>query len=401
MYYSSFGILALLILLITNYDILKKSNKNTLSSPAILYRQFLFSVMAYYITDILWGFLASFKIKTFAYIDTQIYFAVMVLSVFLWGRYVIAYLEEKNLFTRILYYTSLTIFVLVLVVLVVNLFIPIVFYFDEEGNYHTSPARYINLTVQLLLFFIMTVYTIYISTKRDRPVKSRYRTIGLFGLAMTIFIALQAMYPFLPFYAMGFMLGTCLLHTFVLEDEKEEHRKKLEALIKKEELQERELGMVRHMAYTDSLTGIRNKAAYIEDISLIEQKINSGKIQKIGIVVFDLNSLKTINDTKGHDAGDEYIKNACHIICERFKHSPVYRIGGDEFVAILEGEDYEKRKELLTDFSRIIDEEKTHNGIVIASGSSTFHPDKDNSFMRVFERADRQMYKCKKLLKER
>ena len=131
MYYSSFGILALLILLITNYDILKKSNKNTLSSPAILYRQFLFSVMAYYITDILWGFLASFKIKTFAYIDTQIYFAVIVLSVFLWGRYVIAYLEEKNLFTRIPYYTSLTIFILVLVVLVINLFIPIVFYFDE------------------------------------------------------------------------------------------------------------------------------------------------------------------------------------------------------------------------------------------------------------------------------
>ena len=83
--------------------------------------------MAYYITDILWGFLASFKIKTFAYIDTQIYFAVIVLSVFLWGRYVIAYLEEKNLFTRIPYYTSLTIFILVLVVLVINLFIPIVF----------------------------------------------------------------------------------------------------------------------------------------------------------------------------------------------------------------------------------------------------------------------------------
>ena len=400
MYYSSFGILALLILLITNYDILKKSNKNTLSSPAILYRQFLFSVMAYYITDILWGILASFKIKTFAYIDTQIYFAVMVLSVFLWGRYVIAYLEEENLFTRILYYTSLTIFVLVLVVLVVNLFIPIVFYFDEEGNYHTSPARYINLTVQLLLFFIMTVYTIYISTKRDRPVKSRYRTIGLFGLAMTIFIALQAMYPFLPFYAMGVMLGTCLLHTFVLEDEKEEKRKLLEDLIQKGNLQEKELGAARHMAYTDSLTGIKNKAAYIEDISIIEQKINEGKLDKVGVVVFDLNSLKKINDTKGHDAGDEYIKAACHIICERFKHSPVYRIGGDEFVAILEGEDYENRRQLLEEFSKMVDEEKKHDGIVIASGSSTLHRNKDKSYMRVFERADRQMYKCKKLLKE-
>ena len=363
MYYSSFGILALLILLITNHDILKKSNKNTLSSPAILYRQFLFSVMAYYITDILWGFLASFKIKTFAYIDTQIYFAVMVLSVFLWGRYVIAYLEEEN--------------------------------------YHTSPARYINLTVQLLLFFIMTVYTIYISTKRDRPVKSRYRTIGLFGLAMTIFIALQAMYPFLPFYAMGFMLGTCLLHTFVLEDEKEEHRRLLEELIQKGNLQEKELGAARHMAYTDSLTGIKNKAAYIEDISINEQKINEGKLDKVGVVVFDLNSLKKINDTKGHEAGDEYIKAACHIICERFKHSPVYRIGGDEFVAILEGEDYENRRQLLEEFSKMVDEEKKHDGIVIASGSSTLHRNKDKSYMRVFERADKQMYKCKKQLKEK
>lgn len=401
MYYSSFGILALLILLITNYDILKKSNKNTLSSPAILYRQFLFSVMAYYITDILWGFLASFKIKTFAYIDTQIYFAVMVLSVFLWSRYVIAYLEEKNLFTRILYYTSLTIFILVLVVLVINLFIPIVFYFDEEGNYHTSPARYINLTVQLLLFFIMTVYTIYISTKRDRPVKSRYRTIGLFGLAMTIFIALQAMYPFLPFYALGFMLGTCLLHTFVLEDEKEEKRKLLESLIKKEQMQEQEIVFARYMAYIDPLTGVKNKASYIDEVGLIEQKIADEQIENFGVVVFDLNGLKLINDTKGHEAGDEYIKVACNMICQHFKHSPVFRIGGDEFVAILKGEDYTNHKGLIQQFTDHILSEKEKDGIIIASGYSDFHAGKDDSFMRVFERADKNMYKSKKQLKDK
>ena len=201
----------------------------------------------------------------------------------------------------------------------------------------------------------------------------------------------------MPFYALGFMLGTCLLHTFVLEDEKEEHRRLLEELIQKGNLQEKELGAARHMAYTDSLTGIKNKAAYIEDISIIEQKINEGKLDKIGVVVFDLNSLKKINDTKGHDAGDEYIKAAC----QRFKHSPVYRIGGDEFVAILEGEDYENRRQLLEEFSKMVDEEKKHDGIVIASGSSTLHRNKDKSYMRVFERADRQMYKRKKLLKEK
>lgn len=43
----------------------------------------------------------------------------------------------------------------------------------------------------------------------------------------------------------------------------------------------------------------------------------------------------------GHQAGDEYIIGACRIICNKFKHSPVFRIGGDEFVAISEGEDYE------------------------------------------------------------
>ena len=196
------------------------------------------------------------------------------------------------------------------------------------------------------------------------------------------------------------MLGT-LLHTFVLEDEKEEHRRLLEELSQKGNLQEKELGAARHMAYTDSLTGIKNKAAYIEDISIIEQKINEGKLDKVGVVVFDLNSLKKINDTKGHDAGDEYIKAACHIICERFKHSPVYRIGGDEFVAILEGEDYENRRQLLEEFSKMVDEEKKHDGIVIAIGSSTLHRNKDKSYMRVFERADKQMYKCKKQLTEK
>ena len=351
-------------------------------------------------SDILWGQFDALHLTTLGYIDTVIYFTTMDLSVFLWSRYVIDFLEENNRFTKILYTTSLVIFIAILLVLIINLFVPIAFYYDKEGTYHTNYARYINLLVQILLFLIITIFTMILSQKRKEPVKSRYRTVGLFGFIMTIFIGLQALYVYMPFYSVGLMIGTCLLHTFVLEDEKEERRKLLEELIKKEKLQERELGAVRQIAYTDSLTGVKNKAAYIEDISVIEQKIKEKKVQKIAVVVFDLNDLKKINDTKGHDAGDEYIKAACHIICQHFKHSPVYRIGGDEFVAFLEGEDYENRKNLLTDFSRMIKEEKAQNGIVIASGSSTFHPDRDKNYLRVFERADRQMYKCKKELKK-
>ena len=401
MYYSSIGVIALLVLLIIHYDILRSSDKTERPQSWRSYRFFIFSIMIFYIADILWGLFYTLKIRPLMYIDTNLFFITMMLSVFLWTRYVTAYLNENNLFSKLLKYAGIAIFIYEIIILIINFFIPVVFEFDKDGLYLTYKARFINLVIQIVLFILTTVYMAIVTYKSNKREKIRHNTVSFFGFAMTIFIIVQAKYPFMPFYSIGLMLGTCLIHTFVLEDEKEEKRELLEDLIQKGNLQEKELGAARHMAYTDSLTGIKNKAAYIEDISIIEQKINEGKLDKVGVVVFDLNSLKKINDTKGHDAGDEYIKAACHIICERFKHSPVYRIGGDEFVAILEGEDYENRRQLLEEFSKMVDEEKKHDGLVIASGSSTLHRNKDKSYMRVFERADKQMYKCKKQLKEK
>ncbi len=401
MYYSSIGILALLILLITNYDVLKISNKKELTPALIAYKRFILSVIIFYCSDILWGAFYNLKIRPLEFIDTNLFFITMMLSVFLWIRYVIAYLEEKKLFSKILFYTGASIFVFEIIVLIINIFIPVVFHFDEEGVYHTSQVRYFNLIIQLLLFFATTVYMLVITYKKQSIAKTRHHAVGFFGFAMTIFIALQAKYPFMPFYAMGLMLGLCLLHTFVVEDEKEERRKLLESLIQKEELHEKELGVARYMAYTDPLTGVKNKAAYIDDVGLIEKAIAEETLQELGVIFFDLNGLKIINDTQGHEKGDEYIKAACRIICQHFKHSPVYRIGGDEFVAILKGEDYSNRKSLIEAFTKFIQEEKTKGGVIIASGFSEYHKARDGSFMRVFERADKNMYKCKKQLKEK
>jgi len=60
-----------------------------------------------------------------------------------------------------------------------------------------------------------------------------------------------------------------------------------------------------------------------------------GEAPEFGVIGCDVNGLKKINDTLGHKAGDEYICAACKMLCEYFKHSPVFRIGGDEFVVIL------------------------------------------------------------------
>ena len=103
----------------------------------------------------------------------------------------------------------------------------------------------------------------------------------------------------------------------------------------------------------------------------------------------------------GHEAGDEYIKSACTLICTQFDHSPVFRIGGDEFVAILKGSDYEKREELEGSFRKTIDENQRNGHVVVSSGLAVYQPDNDESFNDVFKRADQLMYERKQALKIR
>lgn len=62
-----------------------------------------------------------------------------------------------------------------------------------------------------------------------------------------------------------------------------------------------------------------------------------------------------VTDTYGHEAGDTYIADGVKIISEIFKGVLVYRVGGDEFVAILEGKNYDNRKALLKEFNDLMD----------------------------------------------
>ncbi|SFG62165.1 GGDEF domain-containing protein [Oribacterium sp. WCC10] len=94
------------------------------------------------------------------------------------------------------------------------------------------------------------------------------------------------------------------------------------------------------IANYDPLTGVKNKHAYIDAEAKLNSLIEENESPDFAIIVFDLNGLKTINDTLGHQAGDQFIKDGCSLICDYFKHSPVYRIGGDEFVAIAQDHDY-------------------------------------------------------------
>lgn len=132
----------------------------------------------------------------------------------------------------------------------------------------------------------------------------------------------------------------------------------------------------------------------------MNKKIRSGLVKELGVVVFDVNDLKSVNDNFGHDTGDIYIYTASMLISEFFENSPVYRIGGDEFAVILEGEDYDNRENLLAAFDHQSEENQRSGKVVVASGMAVFKKESDRKLRGIFERADRQMYLRKSELKK-
>ena len=153
-----------------------------------------------------------------------------------------------------------------------------------------------------------------------------------------------------------------------------------------------------NMANTDSMTGIRNKHAYSVYEGAINQKIQNGEIQELAVVVCDINGLKYVNDTQGHAAGDQLIKDACAMICEYFTHGAVFRVGGDEFVVVLQEKGYSTMNEVLGELNKKIEANIKDNGVVVSMGSSVLQPD-DQQLRDVFARADHKMYERKKELK--
>ena len=190
-----------------------------------------------------------------------------------------------------------------------------------------------------------------------------------------------------------------MLHTFVVEDERAENISALKESFGREALQIEELGATRTLAYTDPLTGVKSKRAYLDIRKQLEQKIAENTAKDFALAVFDVNGLKEVNDNFGHDVGDQHIIGACNLICTILKHSPVFRIGGDEFVAILEGPDFEERRSLISDFNSQIEENVRTGKVVVSVGLSTYKPNTGTSFASIFRQADDNMYKRKAILK--
>ena len=175
----------------------------------------------------------------------------------------------------------------------------------------------------------------------------------------------------------------------------------VDAQTRKELAQASALVAAREEAGKDALTGIRNKNAYTAEEARWNKRIARGEVKELAVAVCDLNGLKQANDTQGHKAGDKLLQAATAVICETFRHSPVFRIGGDEFVAILTGRDYRDREALVQRFRREnrARSDADDGGVVVACGCSDLRPGEDTRLEEVFDRADNAMYENKRQLK--
>ena len=175
----------------------------------------------------------------------------------------------------------------------------------------------------------------------------------------------------------------------------------VDEVIKREKRHMKALKTEKELARRDELTGVRNKTAYKELEKSVQSNIDNGMdYLNFALVVCDSNNLKMINDTLGHAAGDEYIRASAQILCDIFVHSPVFRVGGDEFVVFLRGSDYSSRKELMEKLrSKVLENKKNGDGAVLASGMAEYQPETDSFVSDIFDRADKEMYADKQSLK--
>lgn len=166
--------------------------------------------------------------------------------------------------------------------------------------------------------------------------------------------------------------------------------------------EERILRDLNKRVFVDPLTSVRNKGAFAEYIQGIQDRLDNEEQVEFAIGVFDCDDLKPINDDYGHDKGDVYLKVASRVICRVFQHSPVFRIGGDEFAAVLLNEDFQNRDKLAGKFAKAQEDinaaaknawEEAH----VSLGIAVFDTQDDKYVTDTVRRADKIMYENKRL----
>ena len=667
MLYSLIPAAMLIISLILNWESIRDygfyaKKQDEKRRVPVRYNYFILASCCYFFVDMSWGLLYEHheisELFPLIYSLTVFYFIFMLLTMLTWTRYIVAYLDKRGRRSTVLLYGTWTLSLIGIICLMLNRFYHFMFSYNDAHEYIGESGRNISFLLQIAFYAVITVYMLYISYKSVGRQKPRYQAVALTSLVLGIFLILQITHAFMPSFAIGLMIGICVVHSFVQQGEKKEkeihdhiasamaedyevifyieiesgeylqfsksrkyetlnapefgkdfygdalrsiedcvypadqeyaksfydketllnnledrrsfsfkyrvminneprfflftlmressgqyfifyekdiedelkaekvqkenqkktatfsqiaealasnydviyyvdikdssyvsyegknifgqmeinrsgddffndsliklpqvvHRQDcsqvsdfinkdnmisrlethkdysidyriissgksrytrinarkssdgthfiisvedIDAEVQREKQQLRALKTEKELARRDELTGVKNKTAYMELEKSVQGNIDNGMdYLTFALVVCDTNNLKLINDTQGHAAGDEYIRESARLLCDIFVHSPVFRVGGDEFVVFLRGNDYLSRHELLDKLrGQILENKRLGAGVILASGMSEYKPESDSFVSDIFERADKEMYDDKQKLK--
>lgn len=157
------------------------------------------------------------------------------------------------------------------------------------------------------------------------------------------------------------------------------------------------------LSYYDALTGLLNERSYFEEIEKVNELTENGKDDYI-VMVMDLNGLKVTNDKYGHRFGCHLVVLTGHILKSIFKTSLLFHVGGDEFQAIIVGEDLVRFDERLKEFTekllytKVTFEDKE---LILSLAYGFAKSNHSSPYHELFEEADRMLYENKKLIKEK
>ena len=157
---------------------------------------------------------------------------------------------------------------------------------------------------------------------------------------------------------------------------------------------ESELSRALTRANRDPLTNVNSRSSYEALETELDEKIANGIKPEFALIVCDVNGLKQVNDTQGHGEGDRLLIRSCEVMAKVFGNEQVYRIGGDEFVIFLQGENYTNRSALMEELIRSA---KVNGSCLFAIGMADFDVHNDKRVRHVFIRADSTMYENKNL----
>ena len=227
-FYSSIAGIALVVHLIINWRQLVNWRSVNSRAGANEFRHFLVCLLFFFVWDVLWGVFAHLRWNRLLYADTVVFFMTMALSVYAWTSFIAAYLKMDGRLRAYLLWAGRGLMAFFAIGLVVNGFTGIFFTIDSQCVYKAGPLRQLAFALLIAFNALNSVVTLLKLLRTEGAIRRRYKMVFAFGITMTAAIVIQIGDAFLPLYSIGCLFGCCLLHVFVVEDERDDmHQQEL------------------------------------------------------------------------------------------------------------------------------------------------------------------------------